>query len=279
MSSAASGVSGHFARHGRGTVTWGEGTPRLLLLHGLMDCSYVWESFCAALPPELPAIAVDLPGHGDAPAPPPSAAFRVCEMARAVTALLESGRIGPVAILGHSLGAHVAARVAIECSARVRGLFLIEGGPFADSPGALAIRASLAALPRTYPSVAAYGQVLASSLPLVDERVVGRLAPHMLKEAHCGGFELKSDPRLPSQIEFDDDASLIEILRAVDCACFVVRGAWSTVMSRQAAMRITTLMKRTTVHEIRSAGHAIPLESPAPLAAFVTSAWQQIDAF
>src|SRR4051812_50049083 len=49
--------------HGRlSALRWGDGPPELVLLHGGGQNAHTWDTVLAAL--GVPALAVDLPGHG-----------------------------------------------------------------------------------------------------------------------------------------------------------------------------------------------------------------------
>ena len=93
----------------------GDGPP-ILLLHGFGGAAW---NFCE-LAPLLPGrrlIAPDLPGHGgSAPSPAPS----IAAFADAVAAIVDE----PVGVLGHSMGAVVALRLAERRPDLVRALLL-----------------------------------------------------------------------------------------------------------------------------------------------------------
>lgn len=98
------------------------GTP-VVLLHGITDS---WPSFAplmAALPPSLRVVAVSLRGHGDAERP--AAGYRPDDFAADVAALLDALGIGRAVLVGHSMGAAVAQRFAIDYPERTSGLMLL----------------------------------------------------------------------------------------------------------------------------------------------------------
>lgn len=111
--------------------TWGrEGAPRLLLLHGFTGNRSSWRHLEPLLGDALQAVAVDLPGHGEAP--PPSA--RGAEGFEATLAALErvvdrvsSG--GPIAVLGYSQGARLALGLALRAPGKVGRLILESVNP------------------------------------------------------------------------------------------------------------------------------------------------------
>ncbi len=109
----------HYTLHGRGAP--------VVLLHGLGSSSTDWPEQRAALQTRYRVVAVDLPGHGRSPLP--ARGLTVESMADDVAALLARLDEAPAHVLGLSLGACVALRLALAVPARVRTLTLVN--PFA----------------------------------------------------------------------------------------------------------------------------------------------------
>ncbi len=109
-------------RHGLATTTCGSGPP-VLLVHGFAGFKESWGSLPEAIASGgRAAVAVDLPGWGESPAPrraPHSAAWYATRLAP----LLDD--LGPAIVIGHSLGAQAAVRVAVRRPDLVRGLLLV----------------------------------------------------------------------------------------------------------------------------------------------------------
>jgi len=108
-----------------GTVaTIEEGTgPPVVLVHGLNGFKEGWGPLPAAIAAAgMRAVMIDLPGSG---ASPRLARGRTHphRLAAVIEALAE--RLGPLAVLGHSLGAQVALLVAASRPAAVRRLVLV----------------------------------------------------------------------------------------------------------------------------------------------------------
>ena len=84
--------------------------PALLLLHGTGAATHSWRAMLPLLAAHHTVIAPDLPRHGftaDGPQTLPG-------IARGVEALLSSLKISPQVIIGHSAGAAIAIRMAID---------------------------------------------------------------------------------------------------------------------------------------------------------------------
>lgn len=92
------------------------------MLHGFTDSWRSFEPVLPHLPRSVRAIAVTQRGHGDSDRP--AAGYRTRDFAGDVAALADALRLGPFVVVGHSMGATNAQRVAIDHPARVRGLVL-----------------------------------------------------------------------------------------------------------------------------------------------------------
>lgn len=111
----------------------GEG-PVILLLHGTGASTHSWRSLWPLLQPHGRLIAMDLPGHGFTSRP---ADLSLNGMAEAVGTLVGTLGVQPDVVIGHSAGAAVAARMALDGRVHPRLLAGI-GGALEPFPGAAA---------------------------------------------------------------------------------------------------------------------------------------------
>jgi pimeloyl-ACP methyl ester carboxylesterase len=103
-------------------VVEGTGLP-VLLVHGVGAQLDAWDGVVAALGGRFTTIRFDLRGHGESSKPPgPYSAELFADDARA---LLDHLGIGRCRVAGHSLGATVALRLALDASDRVERLALL----------------------------------------------------------------------------------------------------------------------------------------------------------
>lgn len=90
----------------------GEG-PALLLLHGTGAATHSWRDVMPKLAAHYTVVAMDLPGHAFTQ-PPTRNSLSLPGMAAAVSLLLRTLNVEPVRAVGHSAGAAVLVRMAVE---------------------------------------------------------------------------------------------------------------------------------------------------------------------
>ncbi|ONH27527.1 alpha/beta fold hydrolase [Pseudofrankia asymbiotica] len=107
-------------------LLWGA-SPELTLLHGGGLNAHTWDGTLLAL--GRPALALDLPGHGDS-AWRDDFDYSPWQNARAVAAVLDATAPGaPQTVIGQSLGAHTAIALAHARPDLVRRLVLVDASP------------------------------------------------------------------------------------------------------------------------------------------------------
>ena len=101
-----------------------EGAPRVLLIHGAnANLNELWSPFAAELARDFRVIAMDRPGLGYSTRP--AHGHRLETQARLAAEVLRQTGEGPAIIVGHSMGAAVALRLALETPNLVRALVLL----------------------------------------------------------------------------------------------------------------------------------------------------------
>jgi pimeloyl-ACP methyl ester carboxylesterase len=107
----------------------------IVLLHGYLESSEVWDSFARKLSAGFRVISVDLPGHGHSDTYGDSHTMEF--MAAAVKDLLKYINVEKAFIAGHSLGGYVSLACLELYPDTLSGYCLFHSHPFADSPEAL----------------------------------------------------------------------------------------------------------------------------------------------
>lgn len=98
--------------------------PPILLLHGFTGRGSDWARFLPALRRRHRTIAVDLPGHGRSETPADPARHRLEQIAADLATILRTLDAAPAAVVGYSMGARVALRLALDAPGVVERLVL-----------------------------------------------------------------------------------------------------------------------------------------------------------
>lgn len=103
----------------------------VVLLHGFLGSTEIWEPIKATLAKQFKVICIDLPGHGK------SDCFGYIHnmelMAKAVKAVMDSLRLKKYVLIGHSMGGYTGLAFAELFPDFVRGLCLFHSTSYADS--------------------------------------------------------------------------------------------------------------------------------------------------
>lgn len=132
----AGGVRWHVQLAGSG--------PAVLFIHGTGASTHTWRDVMPLLTARYTVVAVDLPGHGfsgagrNAGGAGHGASASIAGMSRGLEALLHALEIDPRYCVGHSAGAVILCRMALDRSVTPRTIVSINGA-FLPLPGAAAL--------------------------------------------------------------------------------------------------------------------------------------------
>lgn len=116
-------------------LRFGEAAPELLFLHGAGLNAHTWD--VTVLAAGRPALAVDLPGHGDS-SWRADAAYTAATLADDLLPALRDWLPDAVTLVGHSLGGLTGAALATRAPQLVRALVVVDISPGIDPNGAAA---------------------------------------------------------------------------------------------------------------------------------------------
>jgi pimeloyl-ACP methyl ester carboxylesterase len=253
-----------------------DGVP-VLALHGWLDNAASFERLAPLLPPEVQLVALDMPGHGLSDHHPPGFLYGFVDMVAAVHHAVQALGWERFGLVGHSLGAAVAATLAGAFPDAVQRLVLLEGlGPLTTPAEAFPqrLRDALAdetrrrdRRPPVYPDVehAAQRWAEAARVTIDSARILcARGCVEVELPDGTRGVTWRSDPRLRvgSRLRLTEEQVLAS-LSAITCPTLLVRArdgfdfAPEVMRRRRAALRDATLL------EI-DGGHHAHLDAPVP---------------
>ncbi len=108
----------------------GTGNP-LVLLHGFLESSKIWEPFIPRLALKRQVICIDLPGHGRSGSISDVHSMEL--MANVLKAILNHLRIDRATLLGHSMGGYVILAFCEKYPESTAGMILMNSTPLEDS--------------------------------------------------------------------------------------------------------------------------------------------------
>jgi pimeloyl-ACP methyl ester carboxylesterase len=228
-----------------------DGTP-VVFLHGFTDSWRSWEQVLPLLPDSIRAIAVTQRGHGDAARP--TSGYGLVDYAVDVATLIAELDLGRVVLVGHSMGAWVAERVAIDHPHRVLGTVLVGAiGPGAQNEVIVGLAEECAAL--TDPIDPAYAREFQLS---TTERP---LAPELLDT--FVGESLK----VPGRVWKETAARFLDIdltaeLGAVSSPALLVYGDCDAFVPSDEQQRLSAAIPRSHRLVYEGIGHAVHWDDP-----------------
>lgn len=248
-------------------TAWGNTPASIVLMHGFADASYLWNPFARSLMNHAGVLAMDLRGHGDS-GWDRSGRYGVGAFVADANIILERLCSGGLVLVGHSLGAELAIRLAAMDPRRVRALVLVDGGPGVADTGVSQARVHFKQRIQTFAGRPEYRRALREWLPLADPEMVELSVQQALRECE-GGYRLKCDPRLGEMASPDADGTLWSLLESLHCPSLLIRAEASAVLSRNAATEIVRRIPRVRCETVAMAGHAVMMDNPKEFGAIL----------
>jgi pimeloyl-ACP methyl ester carboxylesterase len=230
-----------------------DGAP-LLLLHGLGVSGAVWQGIGRLLNPFTRLMAPDLRGHGDSDKP--SAGYLPRDYVGDIAALAAHEPSRPRAVLGHSLGAVIAALLAAERPELMSKVILVDPPFDPDRPRDHI--ATVEQLRHAEPGV--LEAELMRREPGMGELYAKALAS-LYRTAADGAFlaVLRSEPGFPAAVNALSSIKMETLVIAADPSLDAALGA-------EAAERVAGLLPNGRLLTIPGARHAVHASKPREFA-------------
>ena len=258
-------------------LRWGSAEPpRVVFLHGGGQNAHTWDTVILGL--GLPALAIDLPGHGRSDWRE-DGDYEPILNAQAVEPMIRDLAPDAELVVGMSLGGLTAMRLAVSAPDLVRRLVMIDVTPSAPERHEQMTKAQMGAVAlvqgeRTFPSFEAMLEVTVAASPHRSRESLRRGVFHNAKQLDDGTWTWRydtfrkaaSDERSGSDSPAGGFVGLWDDVPALHTPTTLVRGAKSFFVNDDDALefaRTAPGFKRTVV--VPDSGHSVQGDQPRAL--------------
>jgi len=243
--SVATGTRIHYAESGEA------GGEPVLFLHGYADSWLSWSPILERLPETIHAFAPSQRGHGDSNRP--DCCYGISDFVADAVAFLDAVGIERASLVGHSMGALVAQRMATEHPRRVRRLVLL--GAYAQ--GSSAVFLDLADLV----------EGLADPVPEAFVRDYQLSTLHTPLPAFALEAVVAESRKLPSRLWREVlaellDADLRDGLSRIQAPTLILWGVQDLIVDRAEQQLLWASIPQATLRLYSDTGHALHRERP-----------------
>lgn len=245
-------------------IKWGEGSPQVVFLHGGGQNSHTWDTVVLGL--GVPALAIDLPGHGRS-AWREDGDYGPRLGAATLIPVLREWAPAPRLMVGMSLGGLTALRIAATEPALVPELVLVDVTPSAPARHQEMTRAQMGAVAlvqgdRSFPSFAAMLDVTVAAAPQRDRKSLRRGVFHNSKRLADGTWTWRYD----SFRKAEGFANLWDDVPSITMPTTLVRGADSHFVDDEDAAAFSAAAPGfLRTHVVADSGHSVQGDQPRAL--------------
>jgi pimeloyl-ACP methyl ester carboxylesterase len=244
-------------------VEIGEGEP-IIFIHGIAGC---WRNWLENLPyfgRTHRAIAIDLPGFGDSPMP--GWEISIQSYGALVNALCGALELGPVPLVGNSMGGFIAAEVTVSQPTTVQKLVLVSAAGVSHARMARAPAETVGRMARAAAPLALRYQQRALLRPRLRNRMVrqlfrypGQLPRELIWEIVQGGMHA---PGLVAAISGLAGYNILDRLEDVETPTLIVWGRNDLVVPVSDALEYARLIRGSELVVFDQCGHLPMAERP-----------------
>ena len=253
------GIRLHYCEHGQRTL------PPLICLHGFMGTAHNWDTFASRVSGRFRVLAPTARGHGDSARPEDY--DDMFAPVHDVAALMDALKLPSAIVMGHSMGATVAAGLAVFHPSKVSKLVIGDAGLDSDPEGAERLYRLMCEWQDEFGTAEEVAGFIRDQLEDLPEDEVRRLAPYWVSYDPDGKYRSKLDPALVRarvdqglNVPPPGENPLWQFVPQVKCPTLIVRGVRTIFLPRACADRMVAEMPDARLVEMDS-GHMLWMEN------------------
>lgn len=247
-----------------------------LLLHGFTNDGHIWTSLAEHLQNKHAVYAIDFRGHGDSDRDP-KARYTHHTLVDDINDIVQHFGWQRFHIVGHSLGARVAALYIQRYQPELISFTIVDTGPEVGAAGVSKVRKDAEAMPAKFSSIEQYTEYLSNIYLLANRKNIELLlAKNGLKELPDGELTPKTDPAFTAALwnpqSYQNNAKdlkaplneqLWNALSHITAPTLILKGQISAILSRNIANKMAKqIMSNAQLSIIPRAGHAVMVDNP-----------------
>ncbi len=241
----------HVAEHGHGGTT-------LVFLHYWGGSGRTWDEVVAALRDNHRCIVPDLPGWGRSG--PSRGGYRIADLATAIAQMIEAMALDRIVLVGHSMGGKIAQYLAGQRPDWLQALVLVAPSPALPMNLPAAQRQAMQTAYDSRESVETTLDKVLTATPLDNairnRTIADSLAGHPDAKAAWPGYAMHED--------------ISAATSRIDAPTLLLTGEHDHVdPAAVLAQRLVPYLPDPEMHELPGAGHLLPLEASAEVAAHI----------
>jgi len=245
-------------------LDWGAPeAPPLVLLHGGHQSAHSWDLVSLSLAQHYRVLALDQRGHGDSEWAR-DVDYSNHTMSLDAEAFIAALGLGRPVLIGHSMGGRNAMLLAARNPALLRALIVVDIGPEISEKG----RQSIAGFVRAneeFDDLEAFVANVQKYDPYRTRAHIERTVKYNMLQRPDGKYISKCDPAprrlgLLAGRRLQDNLALDE-LHKLTLPTLIVRGADSTILEPDAAIRFRDALPQGTLETVENCGHGVPSQN------------------
>lgn len=230
----------------------------MLLLHGLQDCAACWDFFAPRMTTWYHVIGLDHRGHGESPRAAENS-YKLADYLGELVDTIDGLDLTNLVLVGHSAGGKNAFIYASQHPERLSSLVIVDMDPDAANPGSAEMFKRYRTESDIWPDLDAVVKRLRIREPNAPEETLRHHATVLTTERADGSREWKRDRALVFGYERPD---AWEALDKITCPTLLVRGAESTLLTKEVAVRMQKRIQNCRLEELPNSGHWCYDENP-----------------